>query len=274
MRRTCRIATGRLPGFAVVLTAALTLGACSSVPDALNPVEWYGGVERLFTGDPSQQHIEPPPAEGRTYPNLATVPKPPRIAPGAAAARAEEVEELTRNRDSTIDADRALRTAGTFPAAPPPPAQIEPVPTAPAQQRAPVVASRSYSPPVAAAPRPAQAAPSMAQAAPPSAAPPVRAMTSQRLESISFPPLGLVASSRVQTVLQQAASIAQARGGRVKVVPVTITRQTVQREFSQARRNAILQTLVQSGLSLDRIEIGDDLGRRVDLYDVLVEYPA
>lgn len=73
---------------AALLAAAIGMAACSSVPDAVNPVSWYHGVEGWFESDKDQQardqaktaeQTTPPlPGADREYPNLSTVPERPR----------------------------------------------------------------------------------------------------------------------------------------------------------------------------------------------------
>ncbi|HEX6981051.1 MAG TPA: hypothetical protein VF342_17300 [Alphaproteobacteria bacterium] len=61
--------------------------------------------------------IEPPPAEGRPFPNLATVPLRPEVAPPL--ERQAELAALTADRDSARRADEALRSAPIPPDPPP-----------------------------------------------------------------------------------------------------------------------------------------------------------
>src|SRR5690348_12875843 len=100
LRRTCRIATGKIVALPVLLCVGMGLSACSTVNG------WFGGKD--------EPAVEAPPAEGRPFPNLGTVPPRPRFERGAAEAREREVEELAKSRDSTIQADRALRDEGRF----------------------------------------------------------------------------------------------------------------------------------------------------------------
>lgn len=48
-----------------VLFAVGMLSGCSSVPDAVNPVEWYKGAERMIAGDDETPVAEPVPAKGQ-----------------------------------------------------------------------------------------------------------------------------------------------------------------------------------------------------------------
>ena len=78
----------RASRLAALLAIAIGMAACSSVPDAVNPVSWYHGVEGWFESDKDQQardqakaaeRTTPPlPGTGRDYPNLSTVPERPR----------------------------------------------------------------------------------------------------------------------------------------------------------------------------------------------------
>jgi len=61
---------------AVTLTA---LSGCSSVPDALNPAQWYNSTVDFFSGEDAQGQVAGPenPGEGQPFPSLSTVPKRP-----------------------------------------------------------------------------------------------------------------------------------------------------------------------------------------------------
>lgn len=71
-----------------MLVASLGLANCSSVPDAVNPVEWYRGVSGWFESDEGQEQrsqaraaaetAPPLPGSNQDYPNLSTVPERPR----------------------------------------------------------------------------------------------------------------------------------------------------------------------------------------------------
>ncbi|WP_420405253.1 OmpA family protein [Nisaea sp.] len=82
--------------FATALT--LSLGGCSSVPDALNPVEWYESsteaVGSWFREDDTEQG-----GDTGTYPNVASVPDKP--APSTSSAdRAAIREQLVADREN------------------------------------------------------------------------------------------------------------------------------------------------------------------------------
>lgn len=89
--------------------AAVALTACSSVPDALNPVEWYKGAEEAVLGGDDdeatgtettgegQRAAADMPGEDRPFPNLADVPERPETRTPA------EITQLTEG----LVADRA-----------------------------------------------------------------------------------------------------------------------------------------------------------------------
>jgi len=69
-----------------VFLGTSVLGACSSVPDAINPVEWYKGTVDLFAGDKASKDQadgkngglaadrgKAPPGSDKSFPNLASV---------------------------------------------------------------------------------------------------------------------------------------------------------------------------------------------------------
>ncbi|NQU69053.1 MAG: OmpA family protein [Rhodospirillales bacterium] len=88
---------GRLPwaGLASCLVAGGLIAGCTWLPDAANPVEWYKGATNAVTGDgPSAEkkqamaRAKPLPGEGKSFPNLASVPDRPH------APSADEREKL------------------------------------------------------------------------------------------------------------------------------------------------------------------------------------
>ena len=136
----------RTAGF--VAAACFTLTACSSVPDAVNPVEWYKGTTEFFSGDEETKTAEDEkpalPGEDGEYPNLASVPDKPsvsseeqrkKLSQGLVADN--ENARYTENPAASRDAPRrALNptppkpVAAAEPTAPAPPAAI-PAPPAP-----------------------------------------------------------------------------------------------------------------------------------------------
>ncbi len=76
-------ARGKLRGLlqtGSALAVVLALGACSSVPDAVNPVEWGKSVGDMFDGDDEEAAVksdEAIPGEDGEYPALQ-IPRPNR----------------------------------------------------------------------------------------------------------------------------------------------------------------------------------------------------
>ncbi|MBT3990722.1 MAG: OmpA family protein [Rhodospirillaceae bacterium] len=124
----------------LLATVALTalLAGCSSVPDAINPVEWYKGARDAITGDDEkkQDTKDKPtsekaiPGEKDSFPKLSSVPAKPkstveqerkRIADGLVADR----EESRKYSNEVIR--RQGDSASSLPA-PPPVAKVQPTP--------------------------------------------------------------------------------------------------------------------------------------------------
>ena len=63
------------------LAVVMTLGACSSVPDAINPVEWGKSVGDMFDGegDDTAKSEEAIPGEDGEYPSLSNTPSKPIV---------------------------------------------------------------------------------------------------------------------------------------------------------------------------------------------------
>jgi len=86
---TKKAAKRQNPILAGALFVSLTaLAGCSSVPDALNPAEWYQGTVDFFSGEneegqvaeqtaPQPEELENNPGEGQAFPNLGSVPERP-----------------------------------------------------------------------------------------------------------------------------------------------------------------------------------------------------
>ena len=149
------------------------LAACSAVPDAVNPVEWYRGVAGVFEDDEQQQEravertareATPLPGTNKPYPNLATVPDRPRITPPA--ERGKVAQGLLADRENARYAE-SESSRGEAPvaeqvgAAPPLSPLPEPPPPAAAAAMA---APRVAQPEPVQAPRPAMPQSAMVQA--------------------------------------------------------------------------------------------------------------
>ncbi|MFO7484026.1 OmpA family protein [Oceanibaculum nanhaiense] len=158
----------------------LLLAGCSSVPDAVNPVEWYKGATSLFEDDEAPATERPtagrPAAErsgeSQAYPNLGSVPARPADISSPSERRATQ-QGLVADRDqarytdqqpaNAIDTGSSSGASRTAPAAAPtPPPAV--APTAPAPI-APASVAPTETPPRAAAPTTAETAPSAPPAA-------------------------------------------------------------------------------------------------------------
>jgi outer membrane protein OmpA-like peptidoglycan-associated protein len=124
------------------------LAACSAVPDAVNPVEWYRGVAGVFEDDEQQQEravertareATPLPGTDKPYPNLATVPDRPRITPPA--ERGKVAQGLLADRENARYAES--ESSGGQAAAP----EISPLPEPPPPAASAVMAAPRVSPP-------------------------------------------------------------------------------------------------------------------------------
>lgn len=161
---------------AAALAALVVLGGCQSVPDALNPVEWYRSTVDLFTGGkgkderaqkprPGQQEAQvradrgqPPPGADKPFPSLASVPERPpaategRIAEGLVAdpERPRYAPAIRRQAEAPPPQPGAVALAPSPPAAPVLP--VTPAPAAPRLAAAPPAVAVTPSPPVMAAP--------------------------------------------------------------------------------------------------------------------------
>lgn len=80
---------------AIAVAAGFTLSACSSVPDAVNPVEWYKGTVDFFSGEDEEttadeKKPELPGDKEADYPNLSSVPEKPVATPEAEREKVTE----------------------------------------------------------------------------------------------------------------------------------------------------------------------------------------
>jgi hypothetical protein len=188
--------------------------------------------------------VEPPPAEGRLYPNLATVPRPPSVEP--LAVRQAEVDRLMAARETTLRDDRELRAIDPGRALPPPSPRAAPRPSAPTGA-APAV-------------QPEEAAPAAPAPAPQAAARP-------RLPSSMFMGTVLAAGDRgsladfQRKVLEDSAAMAKRTNGRIRVVGGR----------SAEDRQGVVDELVRLGIPAGRIAAAADPGGARAAIDVLVE---
>jgi outer membrane protein OmpA-like peptidoglycan-associated protein len=176
---------GRVAGsVAAVLAALWLLSACSSVPDAVNPVKWYKGTADWLSGEEesaaatetAEAAAIPEPSQGKqSFPTLAEVPERP-IPTTTVEERRRLMEGLAADREHARYAED-LAAAEAKPDSPPgaepsavPPAEIAAAPEAAGEQ---LLAPLEEAPSAAAgvAPTPAEPAPSEKPEAAPGAGP-------------------------------------------------------------------------------------------------------
>ncbi|MSP84114.1 MAG: hypothetical protein EXQ94_14730 [Alphaproteobacteria bacterium] len=133
----------------------LTLGACSWVPDAVNPVKWYEGAADALVGDDEPVAD----AEDASFPSLGTVPEPPEnvtssedfaaVAEGLAADRdnAQYTDDAIRRADDEVEGELVAQTEPVEEEATV--SEIEPVEPAVAPEPEPMVVAEAASPPPA-----------------------------------------------------------------------------------------------------------------------------
>ena len=302
LRRTCRNA--KSVGWIFLPAVACFLAGCSEVPPEYNPIEWgqsaVRGVSSLFESDKSKEGkdtaprvvVEPPPAEGRPYPNLGMVPKPPpRDTDETRMARYRELVALRADHDAAVAADAALRKDGTVPgpAAPsavavPPPATAPAAPPAPASTAmSPPMPAPAQTPALAPTPAPAPPVPAPVPVSPPSSPSTVAAATtpgaaapvlttSERHGAVTFGRDTAALTDRSQQALRDAAALAVARSGRVRLVPAEYGHEAASPQQLEDRAQAMVQVLTRAGLPANRVTVADNLAQRVDIYDVYVDY--
>ncbi|MDG2033359.1 MAG: hypothetical protein P8J29_05435, partial [Rhodospirillales bacterium] len=129
----------------IVIGTVLLLTGCASVPDVVNPVEWYKDVKDVVTGDRSAgsksdgkvenrlaaDRNKPVSGADKPFPSLSTVPQRPKTSSRAERRRIEQglVSERTDTRQYSRDVIRrqgesasSLRTSG--PSVTPPPTLV------------------------------------------------------------------------------------------------------------------------------------------------------
>jgi hypothetical protein len=294
LRRTCRTAKPIAASFFFLIGAGL--GGCTAVPPEYSPIEWAQGAKREVQSwfgqvpDKPTPAVDPPPAEGRPFPNLATVPPPPpRDTPEKRAERQRQLDALMAARNESVAADTGLRTEGKFPeeALPPVPTQAG-VPEQPGGAPQPSRlerALREVSPTLGTpasperiargaetAPPPSPFAAAVPPVAPPVAPSPGVLTTSERRGAVSFGRDAAVPTDASRTVLQDAAAYAVANSGRVRLVPAQYGREPLSPREAQARSDALRRAFAAAALPAERVVIGEGGGQRVDLYDVYVDY--
>lgn len=265
------------------------LAACSAVPDAVNPVEWYRGVASVFEDDEQQQEravertareATPLPGTNKPYPNLATVPDRPLITPPA--ERGKVAQGLLADRENARYAES--ESSGGQAAAP----EISPLPEPP-----PPAASAVMAAPRVSQPEPAPAPP-LPQPAPLSTAVQAREtpMPVPTRPSAATFPLGVTQSATVFFANGSAAIDADGKralrilaegykenGGALRVVgfasgqATSASAQIANFRIASQRAEAVAQELVRLGVPMTRMIVssgnagaGDAaLARRVEV---------
>jgi hypothetical protein len=195
--------------------------------------------------------VEPPPAEGRSFPNLATVPQPPPVDP--AAARRAEVGELTAARNETLREDQELRAIDPGRALPPPRPRAAPAPQARVPTGSAADPTQQQDEPVT---------------TPPQRPPATAAMPRPELSRSLFMGTVVPAAERgplaefQHKVLQDSVAMARRTGGRIRLAGGR----------SAEERQDIIRELVGLGLPASRIQAAPDSAapERAGI-DVLVE---
>jgi len=177
----------------------LALAGCSSVPDAVNPMEWYRSATGSSSSRPAAQtnptDTRMAEAQSKSAPNLATVPERPTRA-STPAERQALTQGLVADRENAkyTDDDLQPRTAqasapAARPATPPaPPVTTPPAPAAAAPASPPPPAVAAASPPSAPPTPPAARAASPAPAPPAATAQPVPPPPPPAMPQVASPP--------------------------------------------------------------------------------------
>lgn len=140
-----------------LLVGVSGLSGCSSVPDALNPAEWYNSTVDFFAGEDDKGQVaertlpdemKKNPGEGKAFPNLASVPqRPKRTVQGGLVAdtRGRKYAEAIPRQGASASTLTAARTAPTQP--PPPAMPVPPViPVQPPLSAAPTPPAPAFAP--------------------------------------------------------------------------------------------------------------------------------
>lgn len=175
----------------IVLAAVVAqLGACSSVPNAINPVSWYRGITGASKNDDlgkGQNEENLKEGSNEPFPNLGTVPDAPETALST-IDRDKLVNSLIADRNNAKYANDDLRAGRAAPGAPPPPPPPELAPKSAAGPAGPAPSSAKAAPTSEQAP---SSGDKLAKARPPtrgSEAPP--AESSLQSPQINNPPKG------------------------------------------------------------------------------------
>lgn len=129
--RPSKPAARRLLQTGSALAVVLMLGACSSVPDAINPVEWGKSIGNAFDGqDTPDKSDKPIPGQDQDYPNLADTPDKPIVT--GDKERDSLIAGLAADRANAQYSGNSARQSSdpVNPLSPPAPAPSAPAPAA------------------------------------------------------------------------------------------------------------------------------------------------
>ncbi|MHA1107776.1 MAG: OmpA family protein [Alphaproteobacteria bacterium] len=189
-----------LGGVAALLATLVIVGACTWMPDAVNPVEWYKGAKGWVSGDETDKEAaaKPMPGADKPFPKLSSVPQRPSAESRRRTAEERErmAQSLVADRDKARYTDEILRQ-GAIDATKPPPAPARVTPPAQVTPRQAIVAPapprRTVAPPPA---RKIARAPAPPPPMPAATATPARRNAAPQFSALSFgaPPADVVAS--------------------------------------------------------------------------------
>ncbi|MFN4282682.1 MAG: OmpA family protein [Alphaproteobacteria bacterium] len=254
------------------------LAACSSVPDAVNPVEWYRGVAGVFEDDEQQQEraeartareATPLPGANQPYPNLASVPERPVVTPSA--ERGKIAQGLAADRENARYAESAPERQPTIdptpPAAVPAPPQVArppvqppepmPMPPQPAPQSAalppPAMQTRQTPAPIPATPQSATFPQGVTQSA-----------------TVFFANNSAVIDAEGRRGLEQLATSFKQHGGSIRIVgfasgqAASANAQIANFRIASQRAEAAAQALARLGVPMNRMIISSGNAGAVD----------
>ncbi|MEK9673141.1 MAG: OmpA family protein [Rhodospirillaceae bacterium] len=236
--------TVRIPGTTVLIAAAVLLAGCSSVPDAVNPAEWYKSTVELFSGNDSKERLDDETQQAREK--------------QVAEAAGVEKGALSYPSVSGVERQRQSRNLGL--AADPDRPHYAPSISRQGEDQLPAAASAAPSPP------PAITAPAqpMAQAAVPQPPQPSKPMLKAPKKSLtptarSKPKLALtvpgVPQVGVPTRAQQEAEYAEHQNRMQKHLAEILAASGAEPEFvrpsGMTRRLATGETIVIGGTGLE-----------------------
>jgi outer membrane protein OmpA-like peptidoglycan-associated protein len=135
---------GKAGGLALLAAVTLTQTACSSVPDAVNPVSWYKSTRDWVSGkdepaDKGKSKLEAKADDSKEFPSLTDTPERPVVSP--AKQREQIAKGLVADRANSRYAEEVRRDSGMGIA--PPPSRVEAAPPPPAPATPAVSASPS-----------------------------------------------------------------------------------------------------------------------------------